>query len=399
MAWFDNNWIYKKKITIDSSKVDGDVTDFPVLIHLDSDSDLSAEAQSSGDDILFTNEAEDTQLDHEIENYDGGTGTLWAHVKVPSVSGSSDTVIYIYYGNSGASNQENVTGVWSNGYEGVYHLNEEASGVDNTGVYKDSTSNARDADDKVSDTGQGGKISDGQTFDGSDDWIRIPHKFGIGEIDEYSVSGWFRSTRPNNGDFIVSLEHDFSTPWQMGLGWSSTGKLDFYNGSKYHQLGDVVSDEWHNFYLTLDKSRSGDGILGYFDGSQSVTIPNDHSDGERVGHNVLGDHEPNGGAYFSGSFDEYRISSTARSDAWISTTYNNQNDPSSFYTVGSEEVNAQTINASVETMKLNELSPKNIAQIALSRVSQTGKNSGKIISRGNSGEVISRKSNSGKVIS
>jgi len=40
---------------------------------------------------------------------------------------------------------------------------------------------------------------------------------------------------------------------------------------------------------------------------------------------------------FSGIIDELRISNTARSDAWIKTGYNNQNNPAGFYTVGTEE--------------------------------------------------------------
>jgi hypothetical protein len=41
--------------------------------------------------------------------------------------------------------------------------------------------------------------------------------------------------------------------------------------------------------------------------------------------------------YFDGTIDEARISNVARSAAWISTCYNNQYNPSSFCTVGSEE--------------------------------------------------------------
>jgi hypothetical protein len=37
-----------------------------------------------------------------------------------------------------------------------------------------------------------------------------------------------------------------------------------------------------------------------------------------------------------GTFDEFRISNSTRSAAWISTSYNNQNNPAGFYTVSSE---------------------------------------------------------------
>jgi hypothetical protein len=41
--------------------------------------------------------------------------------------------------------------------------------------------------------------------------------------------------------------------------------------------------------------------------------------------------------YLTGFLDEVRISKIARSSSWISTCYNNQNDPSTFYTVGAVE--------------------------------------------------------------
>jgi hypothetical protein len=43
------------------------------------------------------------------------------------------------------------------------------------------------------------------------------------------------------------------------------------------------------------------------------------------------------GEYFTGSIDEVRVSSIARSAAWIAAEYSNQNSPSTFYTVGSAQ--------------------------------------------------------------
>jgi hypothetical protein len=43
---------------------------------------------------------------------------------------------------------------------------------------------------------------------------------------------------------------------------------------------------------------------------------------------------PDEGLY--GNFDEFRISNTARSASWVTTSYNNQNSPSTFFTVSSE---------------------------------------------------------------
>ena len=44
-----------------------------------------------------------------------------------------------------------------------------------------------------------------------------------------------------------------------------------------------------------------------------------------------------GATFYNGVIDELRISKICRSSSWISTEYNNQNDPLSFLSFGPEE--------------------------------------------------------------
>ena len=73
-GWYNASWDYRKKITINSANVSADLTNFPVLISLASDSDLASDAQNDGDDILFTADDEVTKLSHEIETFNGTSG-------------------------------------------------------------------------------------------------------------------------------------------------------------------------------------------------------------------------------------------------------------------------------------------------------------------------------------
>jgi hypothetical protein len=175
-AWWDNDWAFRKQITIDHTKVDADLTNFPALIRFDSDADLAAAVQSDGDDIVFTS-ASGSKLDHEIEHFDGATGELVAWVNVPSLSSTTDTILYMYYGNAAAINQENVEGVWDANYMMVQHLQET------TGTHKDSTSNGNDGTPQGGVTQDAiGKIEGADDFDGSDDRVDC----GTGEGEE----GW-----------------------------------------------------------------------------------------------------------------------------------------------------------------------------------------------------------------
>jgi hypothetical protein len=49
---FNEGWQYRKKITIDHNKVDGNLENFPVLVSI-TDVDLRDKVQDDGDDILF----------------------------------------------------------------------------------------------------------------------------------------------------------------------------------------------------------------------------------------------------------------------------------------------------------------------------------------------------------
>src|SRR5207245_2675680 len=78
-------------------------------------------------DILFTSSDGTTKLSHEIEKYVSSTGELVAWGKVPSVSSSAATAIYMYYGNAGAATQQNAVAAWDADYLTVRHQQDDPS--------------------------------------------------------------------------------------------------------------------------------------------------------------------------------------------------------------------------------------------------------------------------------
>src|SRR3989338_3086778 len=184
--WYSDNWTYRKKLTIDNTKVDADLTDFPVLVSR-TDTDLRDDAQDDGDDILFTSSDGITKLDHEIESFDGTTGVLAAWVEVPSVANASDTVIYMYYGYGSATNQQAINATWDSNNKGVWHIHDDLDdgpALANTLTDNGPTTNASSA-----------KIADGQTLDGTGDYLSRANDsdfdFGTGS---FTVEVWFKSS-------------------------------------------------------------------------------------------------------------------------------------------------------------------------------------------------------------
>jgi len=343
-TWYNSSWSYCKEIWIQSSHVDTALTDYPILIYIASDSDLASDAQDDGDDILFALD-DGTKLSHEIEKFDGSTGELWAWVKIPSLSATSNTSIFMYYGNSGATNQENVADVWSNGYEAVWHFN-EASGniIDRTG------NGYNGAVVGTPNYHQSGKVGYAiQLDESSSEYFTLP-SFGtlFSGTNDFTIMALYKSTSDSDGlgnasfydyaDYYVSLIHrydldgyptrfytkqggtvqsvDTTTSHPLNVWWADTAVYDADAGLKIYTNGSYEAS--NNNYGSFDSNSEANNTIG---ASLSTTYPR----------------------CFGGYLDEMRIYSRIPSDGEISTTYNFMNDPVGGIVVGAEETNGPSL--------------------------------------------------------
>jgi hypothetical protein len=144
-----SNFSFNRPITLNHSQVmNTDQVDFPVLIagtfpYLATVANGGKVQNANGYDIVFRSDgAGQNKLDHEIESYDPVTGTVAFWVRIPLLSHTADTQIYVWYGSSAVTNsQESKTGVWRNGYAAVWHpgngstlSTEDSTGFRNNGV-------------------------------------------------------------------------------------------------------------------------------------------------------------------------------------------------------------------------------------------------------------------------
>src|SRR3990167_10427121 len=137
MAWL-TGWNYTQKITIGSTALgmSGNQTDFTIAVHVpSSNTNFWAGVKADGTDVRFTSSDGSTLLKFEIESFDNTGDDAWYHVKVPSLLSASDTDIYLYYGNSGATSGEDITNTWDSDFRAVYHLNQDKA----AGAFADST--------------------------------------------------------------------------------------------------------------------------------------------------------------------------------------------------------------------------------------------------------------------
>ncbi len=346
-GWFYSDWPYRKKITINSTRVAADLSNFPVLIKI-TDSDLQEHSQN-GDDILFTHADGITKLSHEIESFNRTTGEVIAWVNVTDLSSTLHTDIYMHYGRESIGIEEDVTGVWDSGYVGVYHLGEIPDGTaddvrDSTQYSNHGTSSGMTDVDQVA-----GQI-DGSLSLGVADSVVIADNASLEFEQGGSVAAWF------NSDVALNFIPGGDTPRYRALVERANSFLLYYDSANggfemlvrqtggwayYHTRLDgsdpqsVPAGEWHHVAFTFNRTHGWAYYDGAFRGDADTPLSGqDFSDGGAM---ILGAAT----LKWEGKLDEVRVSviasESARSGAWIATGYNNQNDPSTFYNVGVEE--------------------------------------------------------------
>jgi PKD repeat protein len=339
-SWYDSGWLYRKKITL--SKATGSTqSNFPVLIGY-TDTDLRDRALDNGYDIFFT-DANGVKLSHERESFDGNTGALLAWVKIPSLSKPQFTDIYMYYGNPSAADQENKNNVWSNGFKAVWHLKETPGG---SGTIKDSTSNTNHGTDLNGPVSAAGKIGNAIYFDGINDVIRIDNSNGNGHSldfltgQAFTISTWV--TFPNaQNTHIFGKRDDSMDQYQLGIG--SLPDVFFRAGGEAGYGSTLSSSTWYYYAVVVNSNtpnlfKNGVQETWHDDtGSRPYTFSHaacDASIGARW------TTEPTTTVNFKGTIDELRVSNVVRSADWLSTEYNNQNNPGVggfINTLGSQE--------------------------------------------------------------
>ncbi|MGC9132552.1 MAG: CCXG family PEP-CTERM protein [Candidatus Micrarchaeia archaeon] len=100
-------WKYRRPITIDNTQNPNTLSNYQVLVTLDTASLISAgKMRSDCGDIRFTDSDAQTLLSYWIENGCNSANTrIW--VKVPTIPASSTKTIYVYYGNLSATSLSN----------------------------------------------------------------------------------------------------------------------------------------------------------------------------------------------------------------------------------------------------------------------------------------------------
>jgi hypothetical protein len=328
---FDEGWQYRKQISINHSQVAGNLSNFPMLVHI-IDADLRAKAQSDGDDILFMDgPGVAHKLYHEIENYQTSNGELFAWVNMMNLTADKDTVLYLYYGNPNSTSEQMSERVWNPYFAGVWHLKN----------FQDSTINGNHGTNYGT-IASSGKIGDAREFDGSNDYILVDDvpSLNFHTANKFSISLWIKRDRLNTYESLISKATTaHMSGYAVQIMENNTIVFVLFDGSQEYLIYSnqiIVDTNWHYITVVWDGTQQDIFIDGVLDNSRNigdVSIADDSKPLE-FGHHygyMDGKHP------FDGSIDDIQISKIDRNSDWISTSHINQNNPSAFLSVGPEE--------------------------------------------------------------
>lgn len=330
---YDAAWANRQRLSVINSTGGSALTDAPIMVRLTSANFDFAAGNGDGSDLRFSTADGLAALSYEIEKWDDGNEAIvW--VKAPTIAAASNhSYIRMYSGNAVAADAQNVADVWSNGYAGVWHLNNTGTGA----VETDSTANSITGNV----TGAGvssaaGVIGDGRTFDTSSDRIEFSDTALNGD-QNITLEFWLKGdaasqpttyTRPvskNQGDLQPGFEYQRDNAGaNASLRIDSTG----HNNQLKNMPATLFNDQWH-YVSTAFGVTTGTNVVDA--SSNTFTYFRDAG--------VLGNANPltlgrkaNGGNQFTGQIDEVRFSTVERSADWLNAQYRSQSDQLLNYT-------------------------------------------------------------------
>ena len=356
----DSNWNMRIAVAVQSSKVPSNQANYPILLtHVNvgngTDSMFDADglypANADGGDIRVTSdEAGVSELAVDIvyflRNNNPTLGRLEMHVKHPNVLSASNTTVYVWWNNSGATmplasatyGSENV---WTNNYDAVYHCQEtNPSGANSI---KDSTSNDNHltptgtVTNKDSNWGSGIKgFQFASLAYASKDTTKIPVD------DSFSLECIAQVGTGNPAVGLVWIgDKDASWKWSE-VGFSANPNVRAYTvgygaSAQYAEKTLGTQNTWIHSFATFTGTAERNAYLnGAGPATDTDSINSGYFTHDRLVMNARLDTSSEQNSQIV-CIDEARVSDVKRATNWIVTQGNNHTSPSTFAIEGIAE--------------------------------------------------------------
>jgi len=345
----DCRWYFT--VTIPAAQVGtGGVTNYTVLLTEDNipsavvDSGGSAPSQANGGDLRVTSNA-----DQYVSTQYACWPALWGHDASPcelyfgpvTLSDSVDNVFRVYYNTAAASTQPAEDAsygkdtVFHSGQKAFYIFDEdpEADGaalIDHTSNANNGTPNGTmlTADEVT------GKVHNGWDFDGGDDFVDCGTDSSLlSEV--FTLRAWINVNTTSNDQYFVSFNTVAAALHGPSVAITTDNKPYWKghvtNGTVLFEA-DYVDDTMMHFVLINPNASSVDDSTCYLNGA--LVADDTVSDAAVLSFATLLIGRRPTTLFTDGVIDHLGLWSSGLSAAWVTTDYNNSNDPATFATEG-----------------------------------------------------------------
>jgi len=309
---------------INHSLIDETLVDFPVAIDLARfGGSIFTDCRADRKKIAVTLADGTTQCKIEIEHWDHVHQKGVLHVKIPSISAISSTIIKLFWDSGQDDNTDYVgdTGdtpaqeVWDDDFVAVYLLAQDPSG--GSGCILDSTSNLNNGTpvSMTSDDLVDGLLGKALAFNGVDQRISIPDTSELSGGHSITIEALFKSLKTSEQGVVTKYKDNDNKDWSL---YSVSNNVKFQseagkNHSNFLTLLDGTLDTWKVAAFAFTHSTKE--LKGFLGGVKNVTncnyyLPNT-TGSVQIGYTAYYNF------YLQGSVGQVRISKIARSDAWM----------------------------------------------------------------------------------
>jgi len=256
-TWFNSSFAYRKKIQINGTGLNVS-NNYQLKLDVDY---VSGKMNSTFKDLRFTwlNDTTEQEVDYWIEKTVSSTNAIvW--VKVPEISNTSNTTIYMYYGNDSAETTSDADKTLGEDIKNFYTFDGDA--IDRVGSCNGAVSGA------TLSTGWRGDSNGAYSFDGND-LITLCSISNMLNTNNWTVTFWTKLSDTSHYNHFLSSwyssgHYNFWIRWynvdhKMAIQWENTGGVrgGLSNGSWF-------DNDWHLLSFTFDDTN--DIGYNYLDG-------------------------------------------------------------------------------------------------------------------------------------
>ena len=333
-AWWQNDWSYRKSITIDTSPKGANLTQdagrVPLLVRLHSGNFQFDGLQDSGADIRFVSADDKTPLNYHVEQYDPVLGVALVWVDIPKFPVGAAESIWMYYGNKKAPDSSKPSATFDPDYTAVFHFN-DAGGT----PAKDATAYANNAQDTSVRVVEDGIIGKAAQFSGAALTLAASPSLAIAAAGPFTLSTWVKPATLAPQALLYS-RRDGANALLIGLD-NGVPFVEVDGGAVPVRtpVGQpVAAGQWTHLAVTAD----GHNVTLYVGGKQvaqvAAALPALNTP-TAIGGDVA--NAPAGFSAYSGEMDELRLSKVARSPALIALEVLNEGAESKLVAYGVDE--------------------------------------------------------------